>query len=592
MASMHLSDSKSRSEIVWDCAWLLITCGIVLWLGLGRTRLWDQDEGYYASVAREMFDRQDWVVPTFNQELFAHKPPMMYWGMLVGFQIFGVCEFAARWASAFFGTGMVLLTYSLGRMLIDRKTGLIGALVLVSSLMFTVVSRSATADVHLGFFILLAITLWVRDAKANEQGDPQITMNFPVTAWSTWISIYLSIALAVLSKGPIGFAFPIAILGTLTLGWPWICGQSRDWGKLLSFQRFYRATLSMRPFAGAVVLLLVAAPWFWLVHDRTDGAFFSEFFGVQHIERFSKPMDNHSGPIYYYVVATLIGFFPWTSFAIPIGLHAWKQVRHSTNRLAWAVMLVWLFFYFGVFSLASTKLPNYIIPAYPAVALGIASYFSGWLEYKTSESDRIGFVWRQAGWIFMILSGLIVGGIMLTLATRLGEPWFDKLQIDPKMLACLMSFSWLGVLLFASGLLGLALQRFQRSESGLYVMIGLGVAWVSLLWQVIIPGIDRFQTPQKIAIEHLSPSGAMSVGQEPAVVGMFRPSMVFYSKQALDFCEDPKDLEEALSQKSPSWVVVNQTSSQTQQLLDQHGYRLAESLDSFPKRGSISVYRK
>jgi hypothetical protein len=60
----------------------------------------------------------------------------------------------------------------------------------------------------------------------------------------------------------------------------------------------------------------------------------------------------------------------------------------------------------------------------------------------------------------------------------------------------------------------------------------------------------------------------------------------------LDFCEDPKDLEEALSQKSPSWVVVNQTSSQTQQLLDQHGYRLAESLDSFPKRGSISVYRK
>jgi len=52
----------------------MTVCGVVLWLGLGTTHFWDQDEGYYASVAREMFDRQDWIVPTFNQELFAHKP--------------------------------------------------------------------------------------------------------------------------------------------------------------------------------------------------------------------------------------------------------------------------------------------------------------------------------------------------------------------------------------------------------------------------------------------------------------------------------------------------------------------------------------
>lgn len=592
MASSNSMDSDSRSVTLRDCAWLLIACVVVLWLGLGTTRLWDQDEGYYASVAREMFDRQDWVVPTFNSELFAHKPPMMFWGMLVGFHLFGVGEFAARWASAFFGTGMVLLIYYLGRLLIDRRTGLIAALVLVSSLMFTVVSRSATADVHLGFFILLAITLWVRDAKESLRNEYQLPTGFPVTRLRTWIAIYFSIALAVLSKGPIGFAFPIAILGTLTLAWPWISGQSTLWIKCFSPKRFFRATVSMRPFAGAVVLMLVAAPWFWMVNSRTEGAFLQEFFGVQHIERFSKPMDNHSGPVYYYLLATLIGFFPWTSFAIPIALDAWNQTRQSSNRLAWSVVLVWLLFYFVVFSLASTKLPNYIIPAYPAVALAIASYFSGWFRLQAAETLHVGSLWRQAGWMFMIFSGVLVGGITVTLATRFGQPWLDELQIDPKLIPCLVNFSWLGVLLLTCGILGLVLHRLHRSESGIYVMVGLGVAWVSLLWQLIIPSIDRYQTPQKIALEYIAPSGTAAVGREPAIVGMFRPSMVFYAKQTLDFCQDDQGLEKVLSEKSPSVVVINQSSIEAQRMLDEHGYRLSESLDSFPKRGSISVYRR
>ncbi|MFN7629343.1 MAG: ArnT family glycosyltransferase, partial [Pirellula sp.] len=90
---------------------LCVVAVVVLFWNLGNSRFWDQDEGYYASVAAEMFDRGDWVVPTFNQELCAHKPPMMYWGMLVGFEMFGRNELGARWMSAIFGTLTVLLTY-------------------------------------------------------------------------------------------------------------------------------------------------------------------------------------------------------------------------------------------------------------------------------------------------------------------------------------------------------------------------------------------------------------------------------------------------------------------------------------------------
>jgi 4-amino-4-deoxy-L-arabinose transferase-like glycosyltransferase len=587
MADRSESLHRSRDPRSLDCALLLAICGLVLWLGLGTTQLWDQDEGYYASVAREMFDRKDWIVPTFNQELFAHKPPMMYWGMLVGFNLFGVCEFATRFASAIFGTGMVFLTYALGRMLMDRPTALIGSLVLVSSLMFTVVARSATADVHLGFFVLLAIALWVRDAKRTiAEGSTQMD-GFPVTRLSTWVGIYLSIALAVLSKGPIGFAFPIAILGTMTLAWPWVVGKANAMKDVFSLKRFALATWSMRPFLGAVVLLAIAAPWFLLVHQKTNGLFLAEFFGVQHLERFTKPMDNHSGPIYYYVLTVLIGFFPWTSFAVPIGLHAFESAKSTSARFAWSMILVWSFFYIAVFSVASTKLPNYIIPAYPAFALWIGSYFSGWMNPNTNPRWEVQRRWQLAGWAFSVFSGLLVIGAVVLLVFGKIPAVVDRLELNPKFVPAILSFAWLGALLVLCGIAGLVLLRFQRGHYGVALASGLSIAWVCWIWQWILPEIDRFQTPQQIAREYIE-----KMEGRFAVVGMFRPSMVFYSQSTLEFCQDEASLETTLIDRSPSLVIVNDSSQTQESLLDRRGYRLADTLESFPKKGLIHIYRR
>ena len=606
MESQAPIDLERKSNWRWDILLLLAVCFLVLWTGLGATRLWDQDEGYYASVAREMHERGDWVVPTFNQELFAHKPPLMYWGMICGFHFFGVSEFSARWASAIFGTAMVLMTYWLGRLLADRQTALISALVLSSSLMFTVASRSATADVHLGFFVLVALTLWVRSAKLSldriDEGCDR-TQDYPVTHGGTWLAIYVAIAFAVLSKGPIGFAFPIAILGTLTLLWPWVQGQRRAFWGLVTPKRFFEATRSMQPWVGAMALIAIAAPWFWIVHRRTDGAFFGEFFGVQHLERFSKPMDNHSGPIYYYIVSILLGFFPWTSFAIPIGLHAFRARNSDRTRFASMVIGIWLFFYLVVFSVASTKLPNYIIPSYPGIALWIGSYFSGWLDHSAWNSGVRGRFWPKAGWTFMVLSGVVLSGVPWILASRLAEPWLERLAVDPKLLPAIATFAWLGLLLLIGGILGLFLVSTNKPVGSLGILAGVCLVWVVLIWQRILPQIDRFQTPQQIAIEHLGPSGSSAsdgstskrgLSQGVSVVaGMFRPSMVFYSAHVLDFCPDDASLEKSLSaQEPPSSVVIHQASPEAHRSLQEHGYRIVDRLDSFPKRGSIEVYRK
>src|SRR5215831_1843169 len=84
---------------------------------LGVTHLWDEDEGFFAGTASEMFARHDWVVPHFNGQLFSHKPPFMYWMMMLGFEAFGVTPFAARVGSAIFSAGTALLTYFFGRRL-------------------------------------------------------------------------------------------------------------------------------------------------------------------------------------------------------------------------------------------------------------------------------------------------------------------------------------------------------------------------------------------------------------------------------------------------------------------------------------------
>jgi hypothetical protein len=185
----------------------------------------------------------------------------------------------------------------------------------------------------------------------------------------------------------------------------------------------------------------------------------------------------------------------------------------------------------------------------------------------------------------------------------LAEPWLERLALDPKMLPAIATFAWLGMLLLIGGIVGLFLESWNKPVWSLGIMVGVCVVWVVLIWQRILPQIDRFQTPQQIAIEHLRSSGSerangstdeRSPSQgDPVVAGMFRPSMVFYSRRTLNFCPDDASLEQSLSaQEPPSSVVIHQASPEAHRSLQEHGYRIVDRLDSFPKKGSTEVYRK
>ncbi|NQU24799.1 MAG: glycosyltransferase family 39 protein, partial [Candidatus Nealsonbacteria bacterium] len=163
--------------------WILAAAGVIFFTNLGATALWDEDEPLYAACAREMLQRGDWVVPTFNGDLFPEKPPLGYWLMIAGYKMFGVTEFAARFWSALLGVGTALVTYHLGKRLFRPEVGFWAGLIVASSIIFTISARAATLDSALVFVTTAAMLTFVVGVMAKKGGagrQPQITPPSPL----------------------------------------------------------------------------------------------------------------------------------------------------------------------------------------------------------------------------------------------------------------------------------------------------------------------------------------------------------------------------------------------------------------------------
>jgi hypothetical protein len=376
--------------------WLvLVALSLVVNLaGLGQTHFWDDDETYFAAVAREMHLRQDWVVPWFNGELFSHKPPMMFWLMAGAFRLLGVNEFAARLPAALFGVATVLLVWRLGSRLFGRAAGFWAGCVLATSLNYVVIARAAACDAELTFFCTLALAVYARWAWPGEVGDAPRRLSGVWPSRGVWGAVYACMGLAVLTKGPIGVLLPGSVLGLFLLGLPraadpvvdattvpsgvrgWL-SRMGAWLGCLSPKAVALTAWRMHPVWALLMVLLVSGPWFVWVGLRTDGEFLRGFFGTHHFHRFTATMDNHAGPPWFYLAAICVGFFPWILLLRPALLELVAHWRRTTDeRPALLLLGAWVAVWVGFFSLATTKFPHYVVPAYPALALAAGRFLS------------------------------------------------------------------------------------------------------------------------------------------------------------------------------------------------------------------------
>ena len=422
---------------------ILLVSSAVMLTGLGAPRLWDRDEPRNAGCARDMWEGNEWIVPTFNGELRAHKPVLLYWCMMAAYALGGVNEFTARLPSALCAMGSALATYGIGRRLFHPTVGLWSGIILSTSLMFGVAGRAATPDSLLIFCVTLTMLVYVLFAFPSKDGS-----YLPQPLWQAAL-LYGAMGLAVLAKGPVGLVLPTAVIGMFLLiqRLPASEPSTHRARVLVNMLRpfapshFLRTCLAMRPLLAIGMVLLVAAPWYIAVGIKTDGAFLREFFLTHNLDRATGSMEGHRGGPWYYPVAMLVGFFPWSIFAVPLVIETFHRLRfRDKNSDGYLFVTCWICVWVGIFSIARTKLPSYVTPCYPAIAI-LAGCFVHHLQQGTLHVHRY---WLPASFATLAAVGMgILIGIPIAAERFLpGEGWLGILGIIPLSAAVIASLGW------------------------------------------------------------------------------------------------------------------------------------------------------
>jgi len=323
--------------------WLLILAVVVIWFGnLEYRKLIKPDEGRYAEIPREMVVSGDWVTPRLNDLKYFEKPPLQYWATAVAYEVFGEQQWTSRLWAALTGLAGVLLAWFTGTRLFGREAGLYAALILGSSSLYALMAHVNTLDMGVTFFITLGIFSLLLAQKETATASRR---NWMLLAWA-------AMALAVLSKGLMGVILPGAALLLYSV-----------------LNRDLRIWLRMHWVSGILMFLLVAAPWFVLVM-RANPEFFQFFFIHEHFERFTTKVHGRYQPWHYFVPVLLFGMLPWTLLMADALLRTWRGSSAEARTFsAERFLLVWAVFIYFFFTISSSKLPSYLLPMFPALAL-------------------------------------------------------------------------------------------------------------------------------------------------------------------------------------------------------------------------------
>ena len=332
--------------------WLLMFALTAIWFSnLESRKLVRPDEGRYAVVPLEMVRTGDWVTPRQNGLKYFEKPAFQYWATAVAYEVFGVAHWTSRLWPALSGFLGILLVGFVGARFWSLRAGLLAATVAASSPLYALIAHVNTLDMGVTFFLnlgMLSLMLAQRESAVGPHTNDR--RNWMWLAWA-------ALGLAVLSKGLIGAALPAAALIVYTL---W----SRDWAlwKRMHF------------FSGLLIFLAVTVPWFVVVSLRNP-EFFQFFFIHEHIDRFLTKAHSRLGPPWYFLPILLIGTLPWTLLVFDAGLRALRRESPDGFQPK-RFLLAWAIFVFAFFSASSSKLPSYILPIFPALALLIGEYLS------------------------------------------------------------------------------------------------------------------------------------------------------------------------------------------------------------------------
>lgn len=341
--------------------WLLLIAVAVIWFSnLEYRKLIKPDEGRYAEIPREMVASGDWVTPRLNDLKYFEKPPLQYWATATAYELFGEHQWTSRLWDGLTGFAGILLVWFAGLRLFGREAANYAAILLGGSMLYALLGHINTLDMGVTFFLTLGIVGLLLGQTGTGRKKQRGWM---LLAWA-------ALGLAVLSKGLMGLVLPGTALFLYAV-----------------VQRDFSVFKRMHWLAGMAVFLLVTAPWFYLVM-KANPEFFQKFFIYEHFTRFTTRELGRYQPWYYFVPVLLAGMLPWTVLMFDTLINAWRASRlpdgvsgdkafGDRTFNAARFLLVWSVFIYLFFTISDSKLPSYLLPMFPALALLMGKQLAG-----------------------------------------------------------------------------------------------------------------------------------------------------------------------------------------------------------------------
>ncbi len=371
---------------------LVLFCLAAFLPGFFRVPPVDRDEARYAQASKQMIEAGQYVDIRFQNKVRYKKPIGIYWLQVAAVktgEALGVPEakttiWLYRLPSLIGAIGAVLLTYWAALAFVGRRAALLAALMMASSILLGVEARLATTDAMLLLTCVAAMGALAR-IYLSQRRHPDLAVGW------TWPAIlWTAMAGGILIKGPLIVMF--VVLTSVTLS---VLDRSARWLK------------ATRPLTGVVWLLLLVLPWFVAIVAKSGFLFFKDAVGHDMLAKVTSGQEAHGAPPGYYLLLFFVTFWPASLLAGFAAPAVWRARREPGARF----LLAWLIPSWIVFEAVMTKLPHYVMPLYPAIAILIAGILEGDAMSKARWLIR-----GTVGWFLfpvVIAIAVVVGFVLL-----------------------------------------------------------------------------------------------------------------------------------------------------------------------------------
>mgnify|MGYP001166517770 CR=1 FL=1 len=426
--------------------WLLGFVVVLMTLNLNGFLLFDHDEGAFSEATRGMFERGDFITTYLNDRIRFDKPILIYWLQATSVAAFGTDVWVFRLPSALAGILWVMAIFAFTRRTLDQQTAVAAAMMAATAAGINAITHVATADGLLN--MLLATTMLAMYIYTQKPSTKLL------------VGIYVLMGLGMLTKGPVAIAIPFMAGGLFYL----TSGYTREFLRAIFF------------IPGWIIFLAIAAPWYIAAYQIHGQEFIDGFFMKHNVNRFNNAMEGHDGGLLFYPLVLPFVLAPFGGLLIRVlpSIKTTLSGGDPLNRFLW----IWFLVVLTLFSLASTKLPHYILYGVTPLVILMARYRD----------------WLKSRWLAALFPAILLG---LLVAFPLLIPVIEARLTNPIEIATAQRaadyFDNHFVILAALGLLASLAVIFWTRFSPWFGLVLAGVIQAVVLWFLFIPTFSETQ---------------------------------------------------------------------------------------------------